>query len=407
MNIRNCSPYLLLLVLLALSAQPAAPLPAIAWQQADAPTFRVFATREGLVGHVTANGHIIQPHDHFVALPSWKVLCSYQGSEYQVRITYKGRTTIAPVWDVGPWNTNDEYWTRERRFYTDLPVGVPMAQAAYMQGYNGGLDMYGRRISNPNGIDIADGTFWDALGMTRNDWVEVSFLWMGRDPGPGAAVQAPLPPYVAIPATPLPAIPLPPDIPDRQTTVTPAETATATPEPAPPAAALADPLIDDPLIDDPRAIVVDNDGAQFQSAPIFWKQSVCGVNGSHTWDYVRGDLRGSEARSAWRPELAPGRYEIRAYIPACGTVPATRQARYVVVHDGGVNVVTLDQEAAAGTWASLGSYAFLQRAAMVELSGLSTDDGERGVRFDALLWLPEQQSPAEDDTDSIIPHFLE
>jgi hypothetical protein len=154
-----------------------------AQSRAIAPTYRVFATREGLVGHRTANGHIIQPRDRFVALPSWKALSSKGGNEFQVRVTYEGRSVILPVWDVGPWNTNDDYWSPDRK-YSDLPVGMPMAQAARLDGYNGGRDMFGRRIRHPNGIDIADGAFWDDLGMTDSDWVEVTFLWLGADPGP-------------------------------------------------------------------------------------------------------------------------------------------------------------------------------------------------------------------------------
>src|SRR3712207_4550370 len=86
-----------------------------------APTYTIFATREGLVGHRTANGHRIRPRDRFVALPSWKVLSSNGGDEFQVRVTYRGRSVVLPVWDVGPWNTNDDYWSPERR-YSDLPV---------------------------------------------------------------------------------------------------------------------------------------------------------------------------------------------------------------------------------------------------------------------------------------------
>src|SRR5215213_1744007 len=102
-----------------------------------APTFTVFATREGLVGHRTANGHRIQPRDRFVALPSWTVLASDGGQEFQVRVSYRGRSAVLPVWDVGPWNTRDEYWSPSRR-YGDLPIGKPMAHAAYESSYNGG-----------------------------------------------------------------------------------------------------------------------------------------------------------------------------------------------------------------------------------------------------------------------------
>ncbi|MFV0131981.1 SH3 domain-containing protein [Streptomyces sp. HMX87] len=140
-------------------------------------TYRLFATREGLVGHTTANGHVIQPRDHFVALPSRRMLASRNGHEYRVRLCYKGRCETAPVWDVGPWNTRDDYWNPpdRREMWRDLPQGTPQAQAAYQSGYNGGLDEFGRRVANPAGIDVADGTFWDGLGMTDNDWVDVTF----------------------------------------------------------------------------------------------------------------------------------------------------------------------------------------------------------------------------------------
>ncbi|MBU6333771.1 MAG: hypothetical protein KGS47_05150 [Chloroflexi bacterium] len=164
-------------------SQPAAPPAADAQTTPLAPTYRIYATREGLVGYRTANGHIIQPRDRFVALPSWKALSSRNGYEFQVRVTYRDRSVVLPVWDVGPWNTNDDYWNADRR-YNDLPVGLPMAHAARRFGYNGGLDVFGRQILSPNGIDIADGAFWDDLGMVHSDWVEVSFLWLGADPGP-------------------------------------------------------------------------------------------------------------------------------------------------------------------------------------------------------------------------------
>jgi len=146
---------------------------------ASSASYTVFATRIGLVGYRTANGHVIQSHDHFVALPSTKVLCSNGGHEFEVRITYKGRSVVAPIWDVGPWNTKDDYWNppQQREMWNDLPQGMPEAQAAYQNGYNGGKDQFGRTVTNPAGIDLADGTFWDDLGMTDNDWVTVEFLW--------------------------------------------------------------------------------------------------------------------------------------------------------------------------------------------------------------------------------------
>ena len=147
-----------------------------------APTFRVYATREGLVGRRTANGHTIRPRDSFVALPSWKVLNDRGERDYQVRITYRDRSVVLPVWDVGPWNTRDDYWSTTREMWPDLPRGMPQAQAAVQLGHNGGRDQFGRRPNLPNGIDIADGAFWDDLGLRTHAWVEVTFLWLEDQP---------------------------------------------------------------------------------------------------------------------------------------------------------------------------------------------------------------------------------
>jgi hypothetical protein len=330
-----------------------------------APTYRIFATREGLVGQMTANGHIIRPRDHFVALPSWQVLSSYRGYEFQVRVTYNGRSAVVPVWDVGPWNTNDAYWHPNRGDYPDLPIGMPQAQAAYFDGHNGGMDEFGRLINNPNGIDIADGTYWDSLGMTRNDWVEVSFLWLGEDPGPGAAVQAPIPaPPPANPPAGPPAAPAPPQ---------------PAPDPGPPP-----PPSDNPQIP-AGATAVDNSDTTYSSREIEQQSFACGLNGDHAW--VRGASSNNQ-QAIWTPDLPSGAYEVSAYIPPCGEVAASSAARYTVSHDGGASEVIINQATAEGTWVSLGAYHFgLQGVPSVELHTVSSDVGG-AVRFDAIAWQP-------------------
>lgn len=143
-------------------------------------SYKVFATREGLVGGTTANGHVIKSRDHFVALPSGKSLSPNGKKTYQVKVcAANGRCETAPVWDVGPWNTKDDYWNPKasRQSWKDLPQGKPEAQAAYQSGYNGGKDQFGRKVSNPAGIDLADGTFLDGLKLTDNAWVTVTYLW--------------------------------------------------------------------------------------------------------------------------------------------------------------------------------------------------------------------------------------
>ncbi|MCS7052017.1 MAG: SH3 domain-containing protein, partial [Thermomicrobium sp.] len=145
-------------------------------------TFRIYAHRLGLVGERTANGHVIQPNDFFVTLPCWCALASKGGQEFQVLVEYRGRSLVLPVWDVGPWNVDDDFWNPpERRRWKGLPQGVPAAQAAYFEGYNDGKDGWGRPVRSPAAMDIADGAF-AALGMTQSDWVTVTFLWLVSDP---------------------------------------------------------------------------------------------------------------------------------------------------------------------------------------------------------------------------------
>jgi hypothetical protein len=187
-------------------------------------TFRIYATREGLVGGRTANGHVIKPRDRFVALPSWRVLNRRGEHDYQVRVSYGGRSVVLPVWDIGPWNTRDDYWSPDREMWRDLPLGLPQAQAAYQNGHNGGRDQFGRRPALPNGIDIADGAFWDDLGLRDNSWVEVTFLWL----------EAPTPDETPTP-TPIPAEPVPPAPAEPTPTEAPLPPNPAVPETPPPA----------------------------------------------------------------------------------------------------------------------------------------------------------------------------
>lgn len=334
-------------------AEPAPAQPAVT---APAATVRVFATREGLVGQMTANGHIIQPRDRFVALPSWSALSTLGGHEYQVRITYKGRSAIAPVWDVGPWNSHDDYWGPARQRYPDLPVGLPMAQAAYQNGYNGGRDEYGRRIVLPNGIDIADGTFWDDLGMTDSDWVEVSFLWLGADTGPTGSTTAAQNPNAG-----------PPDTADA-------------------------------------AFVADNGGDWYDASNNEWYVAPCGRSGNHNWTYSTAVESTASHSASWTAQLPrPGFYEVLAYIPDCGP-PASTSAHYTIGHDGATSEVVRDQQAAAGGWASLGTYHFTPGSpAVVALRDLA-DSGMQALRFDAVKWVPRSDTAApQSQLDAVAP----
>jgi hypothetical protein len=113
--------------------------------------YHVFATQEGLIGGTTATGHVIQENDIFVALPSRSAL------NREVELFYQGNTLVAPVRDVGPWNTRDPYWLSNSR---------PQAES--------GMDLYGR-TTNRAGIDLSNETF-RSLSMTNNDWVYWRFV---------------------------------------------------------------------------------------------------------------------------------------------------------------------------------------------------------------------------------------
>jgi hypothetical protein len=92
---------------------------------------------------------------------------------------------VAPVWDIGPWNTKDDYWNDDREAFDELPRWTPQAEAAFFQNHNAGRDGSGRWISFPTSIDLADGTYLDDLGMGDSDWVDVTFLWVSA-PSPAA-----------------------------------------------------------------------------------------------------------------------------------------------------------------------------------------------------------------------------
>ncbi|MBN1146179.1 MAG: LysM peptidoglycan-binding domain-containing protein [Anaerolineales bacterium] len=117
------------------------------------------------------------------------------GQKYDVYVSYK-KGVAARVGESGPWNVDDTYWATfgdptPRRMFADLPLGMPEAQAAYFNGYNGGVDQYGRKVTAPYGIDLARQVSIDiGLEPGNNDWIQVTFLWTE---GWGQSSVAPIP----------------------------------------------------------------------------------------------------------------------------------------------------------------------------------------------------------------------
>ncbi len=134
-------------------------------------TYTVRASREGNVGKTTSTGHVVAENDRFAALPEPSV------RNYEIQITYKGKSINTKVLDVGPWYTDDPYWA--------TVDGIPQAQkdwssnVAVSRGVNQG------KYSNGAGIDLADGIYYellDAAGIDRSndpgilDGVQWSFV---------------------------------------------------------------------------------------------------------------------------------------------------------------------------------------------------------------------------------------
>ena len=186
--------------------------------------YTVVATREGLVGTSTSSGHIIVPNDHFVSLPActatscswfeagkvderWGIRTECGDHCYVMAINEDtGACEVAPVLDVGPWFTVDDWWKPgPERYLNQLPSnpnylaqGVTGAGAArngldvgYGIGPNGiGSSNRYATVGNAAVIDLADGT-WTAIGLDFNqgiDVIDVELLWQtGQSPEAAAA----------------------------------------------------------------------------------------------------------------------------------------------------------------------------------------------------------------------------
>jgi hypothetical protein len=119
----------------------------------------VKATREGLAGQRTSSGYVIDRIVSFVALPSVKALRRF------VRVTNpaNGKTTLAQVLDVGPWNIGDDAYV--------FGGARPLAESGRK------IDEAGQIVNgatNGAGIDLGEAV-WAALGMTDNSSVAWEF----------------------------------------------------------------------------------------------------------------------------------------------------------------------------------------------------------------------------------------
>jgi hypothetical protein len=154
-----------------LSAQslpsPSAPPKAIP----TAPAPQVFT---GIVATVFGGPNDAQPSAYSDVTPGWPdrpgvaLPFRFVGARPKVTVAANGKTVVCDIVDVGPWNTNDPYWTKS---------GKPQAAS--------GTDMSGRH-TNLAGIDLTPAAA-TAIGIDGKGVVDWSFVAAAA---PLAAVSA-------------------------------------------------------------------------------------------------------------------------------------------------------------------------------------------------------------------------
>lgn len=151
------------------------------FQAGESGAFQTQATSNGVTFRVFATQYIGYTN-YEVALPHRKL--KFDGG-FRVRLNCRLARCTGPQWapvkEVGPWNTYDNYWmpARYRSMWKNLRRGVPEARAAYFNNYNGGKDEFGREVLNPAGIDLTPAVA-RRLGLAKyqNTYVYVYFPWV-------------------------------------------------------------------------------------------------------------------------------------------------------------------------------------------------------------------------------------
>ncbi len=138
------------------------------------------------------------------------------------------------------------------------------------------------------------------------------------------------------------------------------------------------------------AVIVDDTDAGFVKggAPAGWRTALEGYGGHLTWTRNNDRVRPNYNWARWYPSLAPGRYEVFAYIPERYTT--TSQARYWISHAGGFSRRIVSQSVNGNRWVSLGTYRFRgTRADYVSLADVTFEPRvTRLIGFDAVKWEP-------------------
>lgn len=136
-------------------------------------------------------------------------------------------------------------------------------------------------------------------------------------------------------------------------------------------------------------VIVDDLDAEvtFDGPPDSWRHAQSGYAGGHHWTYA-WDNKVSNS-TIWQPNLPyPDYYEVLVYIP--GESGETKHAKYLVVHDGEVSEVWVDQSIYENEWVSIGDYFFsADGSEYVYLDDVTGEplDSQMRIAFDAVQFL--------------------
>jgi len=140
----------------------------------------------------------------------------------------------------------------------------------------------------------------------------------------------------------------------------------------------------------PGAIVVDDTDRDFVKggSATSWRTAAEGYSHHLTWTWNNDRTRYNYNWARWYPDLAPGRYEVFAFVPQRYTT--TSSARYWVGHRDGSTLRRVNQSANGGRWVSLGIYWFSgSRSDYVSLADVTFEPyASRLIAFDAMKWEP-------------------
>jgi hypothetical protein len=295
-------------------------------------------------------------------------ICSgsgYATQNYSVKLTYNNKTITIQNFDSGPWNVDDNFWANladphPRRLFTDLPLGMPEAQAAYYDDYNGGLDQYDRIVTLPFAIDLGDGV-WSDLGLSsgQNAWIDVTFTWTSEWENMPAEVVTLLNPTNLVP-----------------------------------------PYTGDMCIT-----------AWHRLFPLLIE------GGQAAYLTLNVDTAGQSTNSAeWKPNLpSNGDYKVRAFIPSHGPInwlcPAmtiifdTADAEYKIFHANGQTTVSKNQGPMSNQYLDLGTFEFeAGSAGKITLSDLNDEANlSHTIAFSAMQFRRELPAPTSTPLPSPTP----